>query len=86
MQQNGKVQTDVHRFVVENFLFGRGDVSDTLALTEQGALDSTGVLELVMFVEETYGIPVADEDILPGNFDSIAGLASYIQRKQRTNL
>ena len=44
-------------------------------------MDSTGVLELVMFIEETFGVTVADEEIVPENFDSVSQLAAYIRRK-----
>ena len=44
-------------------------------------MDSTGVLELVMFVEETFGIAVEDQEIVPENFDSVSRLAAYIRQK-----
>ncbi|RLC79677.1 MAG: acyl carrier protein, partial [Chloroflexi bacterium] len=48
---------------------------------EEGIVDSTGVLELVMFVEETFGVTVEDEEILPENFDSVTQLARYVRVK-----
>jgi acyl carrier protein len=55
-----------------------------VSFLEEGIVDSTGVLELVMFAEETSGITVEDEEIVPENFDSVAGLARYARSKQET--
>ena len=75
------VEALIQRFILENFLFSDdGDlVQDDVSFLEEGIVDSTGVLELVMFVEETFGFEVDDEDILPENFDSVRGLADYVQ-------
>ncbi len=85
MLEVSEIRANVHRFVVDSFLFGTGDVSDTLALTSQGVIDSTGVLELIMYVEDTYRIAVADEDIMPENFDSISAIGAYVERKLRAS-
>jgi acyl carrier protein len=52
-----------------------------VSFLEEGIMDSTGVLELVMFVEETFHVTVEDEEIVPENFDSVSRLAAYIRRK-----
>jgi acyl carrier protein len=54
-----------------------------VALLDQGILDSTGVLEIANFLETDLGITVADEDLVPENFGSIARLVAYIERKHR---
>jgi acyl carrier protein len=73
----------IRAFVADNFPLG-GDVSglagDT-SLLEAGVIDSTGVLELIGFVEETFGISVPDEDLLPENFDSINNVLEYLARR-----
>jgi acyl carrier protein len=56
-------------------------LSDEDSLLENGIIDSTGVLELVAFVEEKFQISVEDEELVPENFDSIRKIASFIQRK-----
>ena len=80
---NPDISQAVRRFIAENFLFR--DEADTIAadasLLEAGIIDSTGVLELVCFLETTFGIQVADEDMLPENLDSIRAIASYVTRK-----
>lgn len=74
------IRAQVREFLQQNFLFD-GDVSeigDDDSLLERGIVDSTGVLELVLFAEETYGITVDHADLLPENFDSISSLAAYV--------
>ena len=56
--------------------------SDSASFLENGIVDSMGVMQLVMFVEEHFGVTVNDADIVPDNFDSVARLAAYIRRKQ----
>lgn len=77
------VETLIQDFILESFLFT--DDAEQLPLEasflEEGIVDSTGVLELVMFVEETFNIAVDDEEIVPENFDSVGRLARYVQRK-----
>lgn len=70
----------IRAFIVENFLFGDTsvDLGDDVSLIETGIVDSTGVLELVGFVETTYGLTVGDADIVPANFDSIGRLAAFV--------
>jgi acyl carrier protein len=71
----------VREFVQQNF-FVSGPLRDDDSLLDQGIIDSTGVLEVVGFLESEYGIRVNDEEILPDNFDSIAAIAAYVDRKR----
>jgi acyl carrier protein len=75
----------VRALIVENFLFDEGELplSADDSLVEHGVIDSTGVLELVMMIEDVFGIKVADEDVVPENLDSINRLTAYIQRTCR---
>ena len=77
------VKEQIRAFVAENFLFSANgfDLSDDASFLDEGVVDSTGTLELVMFVEETFGIEVGDNEIEPENFDSVDKLAAYIARK-----
>ena len=61
-------------------------LSDDASFLEEGIVDSTGVLELVLFVEETFQVTVEDQEIVPENFDSVNKLAAYIQRKASRDL
>ena len=70
-------------FIKENFLFGREpDFSDDDSFLEMGLIDSTGVLELISFLEESYSITVEDEEMLPENLDSLAAIEAYVKGKQ----
>ena len=73
------VREQVRDFVWRNFLCNSAiSVGDDSSLMEQGIIDETGVLELLMFIEETYGIQVDEVDLIPENFDSIDRISSYI--------
>ena len=75
---------EVQTFVVDNFLFGTN--GDTLSaedsLIEKGLIDSTGVLELVAFLQETFQIRVDDHEIVPANLDSIGKIAAFVRLKK----
>jgi len=74
---------EIRSFIVENFLYGQDDgFGDDVSFLEKGIIDSTGVLELVSFVEDKYGISVDDEELVPDNFDSLNNLSAYIARKK----
>ncbi|MCC6174885.1 MAG: acyl carrier protein [Chloroflexi bacterium] len=74
----------IRRFIIQNFLFDDATamLPDDASLLETGVVDSTGVLDLIMFTEETFGILVADEDVTPENFDSVSSVAAYVQAKR----
>lgn len=72
----------VREFVVENFLFGDGEaLKDDTSFMEEGIIDSTGILELVFFLEETFGFSVEDDELVPDNMDSLESIAGFIDRK-----
>ena len=77
------IESRIKTYIQENFLFSDNgyQLADDASFLEEGIVDSTGVLELVMFVEETFGITVEDEEIVPENFDSVGQLAAYIRSK-----
>jgi len=78
--QTGNVEP-VRRFIIDNFLFGRGDLTDDQSFLDSGIIDSTGILELVAFLEETYGFQVGDEELIPDNLDSIKKISGFLQKK-----
>jgi acyl carrier protein len=73
----------IRQYIAENILFsGNGyPYSDDDSFLNEGIIDSMNVLELVMFVEEKFGMSVADQEIVPDNFDSVAKLAAYVRSK-----
>jgi acyl carrier protein len=79
------VKQQIRLYLAENFLFSNNgfELDDDASLLEEGVVDSTGVLELVMFVEEVANAEVPDEEIVPENFDTVNSLAAYIERKRQ---
>ena len=73
-------------FVTNNFIFDQsnGSFCDDDSLLEKGIIDSTGVLELVEFLQKQYGIRIEDGEIVPENLDSINRLAAFVNRKVET--
>jgi acyl carrier protein len=81
-------EREIRQFIVDNFLFGQEDVAinDRDSLLQLGIIDSTGVLELVAFLEQRFGIKVDDEELVPANLDSIHDLVRFIDAKTRSTL
>ncbi len=77
------VRARLRGFIVDNFMMGQDTTAliDSGSLLELGIIDSTGVLELVGFLEETFQITVEDDDLVPDNLDSVDNLVKYIQGK-----
>jgi acyl carrier protein len=78
------VHHEIRQFIIDNFLMGQdsNDLKDDSSFLEEGVIDSTGVLELVGFLEENYNIKVEDEELIPENLDSIKNIRAYIERKR----
>ena len=78
------ILAEIRRFIVENFLFGSEEEvpSNEASLLGKGIVDSTGLLEIVTFVESNYGIEVVEDEMLPENFDSLRNVAEYVKRKK----
>ncbi len=77
------IESDIRKFIEENFLFqmGTAELSASDSLLEAGVVDSTGVLELVGFLENTYRIQVEDSEIVPKNLDSIKSITEFVAGK-----
>lgn len=78
------VANDIRNFIVDNFLFGDTTVplGEDDSLLQKGLIDSTGILEVVSFIEEKFGIGVKDDELIPDNLDSISAITQYVMRKQ----
>jgi len=71
----------IKHFIIENFLFGEtSDLNDDTSFLEEGIIDSTGVLELIEFLEEEFEIEIDDEDMIPENLDSLNNLEQFITK------
>ena len=77
------IKTRLREFVAKQFYVADpASFDDASSFLDRGIIDSTGVLELVAFVEGEYGLAVADEEIIPANFDSIDALAAFVARRK----
>jgi len=77
---------EVRAFVVNNFLLGKGDtLTDDASFLELGIIDSTGMLELISYLEKTYEIEITDDELNPDNFDSIGKIVDYLSKKLPDN-
>lgn len=74
----------VRKFILENFLFSNDAavLADDKSLIESGTIDSTGVLELISFVERTFNIVVQDEEMIPDNLDTVEKVLAFVARKR----
>ena len=78
------VHDEIRQFIIDNFLMGQDsdNLKDDSSFLEEGVIDSTGVLELVGFLEENYGIKVEDEELIPENLDAIQNICAYLKSKR----
>ncbi|HEY8095475.1 MAG TPA: acyl carrier protein [Methylobacter sp.] len=74
----------IRQYILGNLLFTEDEsaLQDSDSFLDGGIIDSTGVLEIILFIEETFGIKVNDDEMLPANLDSVDNLAAFINRKQ----
>jgi len=73
----------IRKYIAEEILYSKNGYGypDEASFLEEGIIDSTSVLDLVLFVEEKFGISVDDEEITPENFDSVSLLAAFVSQK-----
>ncbi|MDI3308940.1 MAG: acyl carrier protein [Acetobacteraceae bacterium] len=78
-----QTEAEIRSFIAENFLFreGRASLGEDESLLEAGLIDSTGVLELVAFLEQHFGLRIPDADMVPENLDSVRGLVTYVEAR-----
>jgi len=86
MERND-IEREIRSFIINNFLFGRADALNDSAVLLGGVIDSTGAIELVIFLQDQFGITVEDEEIaVPENFDSLANIATFVEGKLRAKV
>lgn len=75
---------EVREYVIENFMLGEeeDELSDSQSFLESGLIDSTGILEVIAFLEETYDIVIEDEEMIPENLDSVENVARFVVSKK----
>jgi acyl carrier protein len=75
-------KADLRKFVSSNLLFGAGeDLRDDTSFLDNGIVDSTGVLEIILFLEDTYKIKIDPDETIPENLDSIDRISDFLTRK-----
>lgn len=80
------VKPAVHKFLLDNFLMGDDvAIAEHASFMKERILDSSGFMELVMFLEDTYGIKIGDAELLPENLDSLANVEAFVRRKLAAN-
>jgi acyl carrier protein len=79
------IESQIRDYIAKNLLFSSNGYryADETSFLEEGIVDSQGVMELVLFVEDAFSIQVDDQEIIPDNFDSVSNLAAYIRRKKQ---
>jgi acyl carrier protein len=76
------IKESVRQFITKNFYVPEPDkLTDNLSFLDSGIIDSTSVLELTAFLEETFKIQVADDELLPENLDSLGSVEAFVSRK-----
>ena len=77
-----EIKSKIRLFVVENFLFGEDDgFNDESSFLEEGIIDSTGILELVNFIEDEFPVKIEDDELLPENLDSLENVVRFLEQK-----
>lgn len=78
------IKKTIRSYILENYLFTDDEsaLDDSDSFLARGIIDSTAVLEIVLFLEKDFGLWIKDEEMLPENLDSINSLAAFVQRKQ----
>ncbi len=76
------VQHEIRNYIIDKILFGdAGRIDPDISFQESGILDSTGFLELIAFIEERFGINIADEELVPEHLDTLRKMSSFVERK-----
>ena len=80
-EDSREIRREVREYLVSSFYVAE-PLADSASLLETGIIDETGMLEMVAFLESTFGIPIADDEIVAENLDSIARVAAFVCRKK----
>jgi acyl carrier protein len=82
--QTTEIEQEIRSFLIDKFLFGRSEgLTDDVPLLGN-VIDSQGVIELIVFVQDRFGIEVGDEEVTTDNFASVKSVVTFIEMKLRT--
>lgn len=76
-----RTRQTIRQFICDNFIVSDSDFTDTDSMLDKQIIDSTGILELVAFLEETFGIHIADHEMVPENLDTVGRICAFLGRK-----
>jgi len=81
---SSELHNQVRNFILENYLFTDDESALGLdeSLLDRGIVDSTGMLEIIMFIEDELGVSVEDDEMIPENLDSVNRIAAFVTRKK----
>ncbi len=82
--QLDSIRNQIREYIINDILFHSVEIEGDTSLLGEGILDSTGGLEMVLFLESHFGIDVEEDDVVPDNFDSLNALSAFVERKQRS--
>lgn len=85
MSMTGTPRDTLRKFILEDYLFtdDQDALQDDTSFLDEGILDSMGILEIIVFLEEEFGVAVANDEMIPANLDSIANLLAFVERKRK---
>ena len=85
MSMTGTPRDTLRKFILEDYLFtdDQDALQDDTSFLDEGILDSMGILEIIVFLEEEFGVAVANDEMIPANLDSVANLLAFIERKRK---
>ena len=84
--QTTSIEPEIYKFIVDNFMSGQADgLGYGESLLQKGVIDSTGVLELVTFLQDNFEITVEDDEIIPANLETVNFIVSYVGNKLNGN-
>ena len=82
VDQESAIRDAIRHHIIETILFGDGDtLDDTVSFQESGTLDSVGFLAVITFIEERFAIRISDDELIPGNFDTVEKMSAFVHRR-----
>lgn len=79
------IEAKLRTYILEDFLFtdDESDLSSSDSFLEKGIIDSTGIMEVIFFINDEFGIEVEDDEMIPDNLDSVNNIAAFIEKKKK---
>jgi acyl carrier protein len=81
--QASDIEQEIRSFITEHFLYGRSETLNDDAPLMGNVIDSTGVIELISFVQERFAIAIEDEEVMADNFGSVKSIVAFVEKKLR---